>query len=174
IDRADLLCAFHGWLREEDGDDAKLRGARWFVPKLRMACPQAILRPMKGRRYCSPTRRSNTGQSKRSTRARRGVATRARARRKKRSTNRGMPKSRCQIRSPRHRFEVVHMSEFNRPRWCTFRKEVHHQRPQNEERWCTFRKEVHHLRAMCTTEVHHLTCSKLFGMCSPPTPVVHF
>src|SRR5262249_35961754 len=51
IDRADLLCAFHGWLREEDGDDAKLRGARWFVPKLRMACPQAILRPMKGRRY---------------------------------------------------------------------------------------------------------------------------
>jgi hypothetical protein len=33
--RADLLCAYHGWLREEQGDEARASGARWFFPKLR-------------------------------------------------------------------------------------------------------------------------------------------
>ena len=51
VDRADMLCAFHGWFREEAGDDSKLHGARWLVPKLRTACPWAVLRKMKGKRY---------------------------------------------------------------------------------------------------------------------------
>jgi P4 family phage/plasmid primase-like protien len=51
IDRADMLCAFHGWFREEAGDTAKLPGARWLVPKLRTACPWAVPRKMKGKRY---------------------------------------------------------------------------------------------------------------------------
>ena len=51
IDRADLLCAFHGWLKEEEGDDAKLRGARWLMPKLRNACPWASARKIMGVRY---------------------------------------------------------------------------------------------------------------------------
>src|SRR5262249_49814882 len=51
VARADLLCTFHGWLKEEAGDDSKLHGARWFVPKLRMACPQAVSHPIEGKRY---------------------------------------------------------------------------------------------------------------------------
>jgi P4 family phage/plasmid primase-like protien len=51
INRADLLCAFHGWLKEEAGDDARLHGARWLIPKLRMACPQAVPHKIMGRRY---------------------------------------------------------------------------------------------------------------------------
>ena len=30
IERGDLLCAFHGWWREEMGDDVRLLGGRWF------------------------------------------------------------------------------------------------------------------------------------------------
>jgi P4 family phage/plasmid primase-like protien len=51
VNRADLICAFHGWLKEEVGDEAKMHGARWLMPKLRSACPSAILRKMKGTRY---------------------------------------------------------------------------------------------------------------------------
>jgi len=39
ITRTDLVCAFHGWLKAEEGDNAKLYGARWLIPKLRIACP---------------------------------------------------------------------------------------------------------------------------------------
>jgi hypothetical protein len=39
IERGDLLCAFHGWWREEAGEDARLKGGRWLLPKLRGACP---------------------------------------------------------------------------------------------------------------------------------------
>jgi P4 family phage/plasmid primase-like protien len=39
VERADLLCAFHGWWREEMGDDVRLLAGRWFVPRLRAACP---------------------------------------------------------------------------------------------------------------------------------------
>jgi P4 family phage/plasmid primase-like protien len=39
VSRGDLLCAFHGWWREEMGDDVRLLGGRWLVPKLRAACP---------------------------------------------------------------------------------------------------------------------------------------
>lgn len=37
VERADLLCAYHGWLREEEGDEARASGARWFLPKVRQA-----------------------------------------------------------------------------------------------------------------------------------------
>lgn len=37
VERGDLLCAYHGWLREEMGEDARASGARWFFPKLREA-----------------------------------------------------------------------------------------------------------------------------------------
>jgi hypothetical protein len=42
IARGDLICAFHGWWREESGDDARLFGGRWLTPKLRAACPWII------------------------------------------------------------------------------------------------------------------------------------
>jgi P4 family phage/plasmid primase-like protien len=51
VERADLLCAFHGWLREEVGDDARVHGARWLIPKLRSACPWAVPRKIMGIRY---------------------------------------------------------------------------------------------------------------------------
>jgi P4 family phage/plasmid primase-like protien len=37
VERADVLCAYHGWLREEEGEEARASGARWFFPKLRQA-----------------------------------------------------------------------------------------------------------------------------------------
>ncbi|WP_354097197.1 phage/plasmid primase, P4 family [Bradyrhizobium sp. S3.2.12] len=37
VERADVLCAYHGWLREEMGEEARASGARWFFPKLREA-----------------------------------------------------------------------------------------------------------------------------------------
>jgi hypothetical protein len=33
------MCAYHGWQREQDGDDAKAFGARGFFPRLRAAAP---------------------------------------------------------------------------------------------------------------------------------------
>ena len=51
--RSDLLCAFHGWQREQDGDDAKALGGRGFFPRLRAAAPWADmdLTDGSGRRY---------------------------------------------------------------------------------------------------------------------------
>ena len=67
INRADLICAFHGWLKEEVGDEAKMHGARWLMPKLRSACPWAISRKIVGTRYLCGVKlteeRSNTGIS---------------------------------------------------------------------------------------------------------------
>jgi putative DNA primase/helicase len=51
VNRADLICAFHGWLKEKVGDEAKMHGARWLMPKLRSACPWAISRKIGGTRY---------------------------------------------------------------------------------------------------------------------------
>ena len=48
VTRADVMCAFHGWRREDEGDKARLYGARWLIPKLRIACPWAIHRPVLG------------------------------------------------------------------------------------------------------------------------------
>jgi P4 family phage/plasmid primase-like protien len=61
IDRADLLCAFHGWLKEEVGDDAKLHGARWLIPKLRTACAWGSERKIMGTRYFCGVKLSNEG-----------------------------------------------------------------------------------------------------------------
>jgi hypothetical protein len=51
VTRADVVCAFHGWRRDDEGDNARLYGARWLIPKLRIACPWAVHRPIKGVRY---------------------------------------------------------------------------------------------------------------------------
>jgi hypothetical protein len=51
IERVDLLCAFHGWWREEMGDDVRLLGGRWFVPRLRAACSWVTTTNTKGTRY---------------------------------------------------------------------------------------------------------------------------
>jgi P4 family phage/plasmid primase-like protien len=51
IERADLLCAFHGWWREEMGDDVRLLGGRWLMPKLRAACPWITSTNTMGTRY---------------------------------------------------------------------------------------------------------------------------
>jgi P4 family phage/plasmid primase-like protien len=37
VARSDLLCAFHGWQREQDGDEARALGGRGFFPRLRAA-----------------------------------------------------------------------------------------------------------------------------------------
>jgi phage/plasmid-associated DNA primase len=39
VARHDLMCAYHGWQREQDGDEAKAFGARGFFPRLRAAAP---------------------------------------------------------------------------------------------------------------------------------------
>jgi len=51
IERGDLLCAFHGWWREEMGDDVRLLGGRWLMPKLRAACPWIGTTNTMGTRY---------------------------------------------------------------------------------------------------------------------------
>ena len=30
-----MLCAYHGFQREEEGEEARAKGARWLFPKLR-------------------------------------------------------------------------------------------------------------------------------------------
>ena len=49
--RGDVVCAFHGWQKEENGDRARLYGARWLIPKLRTACPWAVFRQIGPERY---------------------------------------------------------------------------------------------------------------------------
>jgi P4 family phage/plasmid primase-like protien len=39
VSRADILCAYHGWQKEEEGDEAKALGARAFWPRLRALAP---------------------------------------------------------------------------------------------------------------------------------------
>jgi P4 family phage/plasmid primase-like protien len=51
IERVDLLCAFHGWWREEMGDDVRLLGGRWLFPKLRAACPWVSEAKRRGTRF---------------------------------------------------------------------------------------------------------------------------
>jgi P4 family phage/plasmid primase-like protien len=41
VARADLMCAYHGWQREQDGDEARAFGARAFFPRLRSVAPWA-------------------------------------------------------------------------------------------------------------------------------------
>jgi hypothetical protein len=52
VERSDLLCAYHGWLREQEGDEARASGARWFFPKLRQAVDGVgDIMDAKGRRF---------------------------------------------------------------------------------------------------------------------------
>jgi len=51
IERGDLLCAFHGWWRQEMGDDVRLLGGRWLFPKFRVACPWAVEIKINGVRF---------------------------------------------------------------------------------------------------------------------------
>ena len=39
VSRADILCAYHGWQREQDGDEAKAIGAKSFWPLMRTLTP---------------------------------------------------------------------------------------------------------------------------------------
>lgn len=39
VSRHDLMCAYHGWQREQDGDEARAMGARAFFPRLRAVIP---------------------------------------------------------------------------------------------------------------------------------------
>lgn len=39
VARHDLMCAYHGWQREQDGDEARAFGARAFFPRLRSVAP---------------------------------------------------------------------------------------------------------------------------------------
>ena len=41
VARADMMCAYHGWQREQDGDEARAFGARAFFPRLRAVAPWA-------------------------------------------------------------------------------------------------------------------------------------
>jgi hypothetical protein len=46
------MCAYHGWQREQDGDEARAFGARAFFPRLRSVTPWAgELQDHSGRRY---------------------------------------------------------------------------------------------------------------------------
>lgn len=52
VARADLMCAYHGWQREQDGDEARAFGGRAFFPRLRSAAPwSGEIGDSHGRRY---------------------------------------------------------------------------------------------------------------------------
>ena len=51
IARGDVVCAFHGWRRDDEGDKARLYGGRWLIPRLRTACPWIFHRTSNGVRY---------------------------------------------------------------------------------------------------------------------------
>jgi hypothetical protein len=61
VERGDLLCAFHGWWREEMGDDVRLLGGRWLMPKLHAACPWIGLTYSMGTRYSTGVRLNAQG-----------------------------------------------------------------------------------------------------------------
>jgi P4 family phage/plasmid primase-like protien len=52
VSRADIMCAYHGWQREQDGDEARAFGARAFFPRLRAVAPwSSEMQEHSGRRY---------------------------------------------------------------------------------------------------------------------------
>jgi P4 family phage/plasmid primase-like protien len=52
VSRADIACAYHGWQREQDGDDARAFGNRALIPRLRAVAPWAgDMADDSGRRY---------------------------------------------------------------------------------------------------------------------------
>lgn len=52
VSRGDIMCAYHGWQREQDGDEARAFGARAFFPRLRSAAPwTSEMQEHSGRRF---------------------------------------------------------------------------------------------------------------------------
>jgi P4 family phage/plasmid primase-like protien len=62
VSRADLMCAYHGWQREQDGDEARAFGARAFFPRLRAAAPwSGDMTDNTGRRFVTGLALSDEG-----------------------------------------------------------------------------------------------------------------
>jgi P4 family phage/plasmid primase-like protien len=62
VSRGDIMCAYHGWQREQDGDEARAFGARAFFPRLRAAAPWAgDMTDHSGRRYVTGLQLSDEG-----------------------------------------------------------------------------------------------------------------
>lgn len=62
VSRGDIMCAYHGWQREQDGDEARAFGARAFFPRLRAAAPWAgEMTDHSGRRYVTGLQLSDEG-----------------------------------------------------------------------------------------------------------------
>lgn len=62
VSRSDIMCAYHGWQREQDGDEARAFGARAFFPRLRSAAPWAgDMTDSNGRRYVTGLQLSDEG-----------------------------------------------------------------------------------------------------------------
>jgi P4 family phage/plasmid primase-like protien len=62
VSRADIMCAYHGWQREQDGDEARAFGARAFFPRLRSAAPwTSEMQEHNGRRFITGLHLSDEG-----------------------------------------------------------------------------------------------------------------
>ena len=62
VSRGDIMCAYHGWQREQDGDEARAFGARAFFPRLRSAAPWVgDMTDNNGRRYVTGLQLSDEG-----------------------------------------------------------------------------------------------------------------
>lgn len=62
VSRSDLMCAYHGWQREQDGDEARAFGARAFFPRLRSAAPwSADMQEHNGKRFVTGLQLTDEG-----------------------------------------------------------------------------------------------------------------
>jgi P4 family phage/plasmid primase-like protien len=62
VSRGDIMCAYHGWQREQDGDEARAFGARAFFPRLRAITPgTGEAQEHNGRRYITGVALSDAG-----------------------------------------------------------------------------------------------------------------
>jgi P4 family phage/plasmid primase-like protien len=62
VSRADIMCSYHGWQREQDGDEARAFGARAFFPRLRSAAPwMGEMQEHNGRRYITGLQLTDEG-----------------------------------------------------------------------------------------------------------------
>jgi P4 family phage/plasmid primase-like protien len=62
VHRDDIMCAYHGWQREQDGDAARALGARGLFPRLRAAAPWVgDYTDANGRRYLTGVQLTDEG-----------------------------------------------------------------------------------------------------------------
>lgn len=62
VSRADIMCAYHGWQREQDGDEARAFGARAFFPRLRSVAPwSGEMQEHNGRRFVTGLQLTDEG-----------------------------------------------------------------------------------------------------------------